>query len=68
MLPKRIEEGHVAPGLSHSSLAPVKTYAVGNVRLSSKKIFVKFSTIIIGTRGMVRRIEQPMVGTHTLSG
>ena len=68
MIPKTIEEGHVAPGLSYSSLAPVKNYAVENIRLSSKTIFVKFSTIIIGTRGMVRGIEQPMVGTHKLSG
>ena len=42
--PKELREAHIVPGLSHSSLVPIKKYAEEDASLFSKIKFVKYGT------------------------
>ena len=43
-LPKELREAHIVPGISHSSLISIKTYAEEDASLFSKIKYVRYGT------------------------
>ena len=43
-VPREAKEAHIVPGLSHSSLVSIKSYAKKDAKLDSKKKRVKYTT------------------------